>query len=73
MKRLFSKIGLIGKANHRGTNQTISEIHQLLIKHGYDVYVEERASNELDINNIKFAQITEIGELCELGKPPKPP
>jgi len=67
MKRLFNKIGLIGKANHSATNQSITQIHQLLNQHGYDIYVEDRACNELAINDIQFASITEIGELCDLA------
>jgi len=67
MKRLFNKIGLIGKANHNATNQTITEIHQLLTQHGYEILVEDRACNDLAIDNIEFASITDIGEQCDLA------
>jgi len=67
MKRLFNKIGLIGKANHSATNQTISEIHLLLTQQGYDVYTEDRACDELAISGVQFASITEIGDYCDLA------
>lgn len=67
MKRLFNKIGLIGKANHSATNQTITELHQLLKEHGYDIYVEERAGEEIAVDNVQLASITEIGDSCDLA------
>jgi len=67
MKRLFNKIGLIGKANHNATNQTITEIHQQLTQHGYEILVEDRACNDLAIDSIEFASITDIGERCDLA------
>jgi len=67
MKRLFNKIGLIGKANHRATNQTISDLHQLLKQQGYEVFVEDRATQELAIEAVHFASITDIGDWCELA------
>jgi len=67
MKRLFNKIGLIGKANHNATNQTITEIYQLLTRDGYEMLVDDRACNDLAIDNIQFASITDIGEQCDLA------
>lgn len=67
MKRLFNRIGLIGKANHQAASQTINEIHCLLCAHGYEVLVQERACNDLEVPNAKFASITDIGEKCELA------
>lgn len=67
MKRLFNKIGLIGKANHPATNQTIAQLNEFLSELDYDVYVEERTSDDLNLTNMTFANITEIGDSCDLA------
>ena len=47
MKRPFKTIGLVGKANHVETSQTLCQLYQFLTALDYEVLVEEMVGNNL--------------------------
>lgn len=67
MKRFFNTVGLIGKANHNGTSDTITLLHDILSGLGYEVLVEERVAGSLPDNTYQSTGLMELGEQCDLA------
>jgi len=67
MKRPFKTIGLVGKANHDATSQTLSQLHQLLTSLDYRVLVEEVVGLSLEDQSIERVELTTIGQRCDLA------
>ena len=67
MKRPFKTIGLIGKANHSATTQTLRQLYHYLNQNGYAVLVEEMVGTNLDIAGVEFVSLTTIGQRCDLA------
>jgi len=67
MKRPFNTIGLVGKANHHATSQTLSELYHLLISLDYQVLVEEMVGQDLEELSVERVELTTIGERCDLA------
>jgi len=67
MKRPFKTIGLVGKANHDATTQTLFELYQLLTSLNYQVLVEEVVGLSLEDQSIERAELTTIGQRCDLA------
>ncbi|MFM2484413.1 NAD(+) kinase [Celerinatantimonas yamalensis] len=67
MTKIFQTIGLIGKPNHAGANQTLNQLHQFLQNKGYRLLVEERVAKQLPICNSEVASRSEIGQQADLA------
>lgn len=67
MNRLFKTIGLVGKANHDETTQTLCQLHQFFTSLGYKVLVEELVGTSLTIDGVELIQLTAIGARCDLA------
>ena len=48
MKRPFKTIGLVGKANHQATSQTLVQLYNFLTQLNYQVLVEEMVCTNLE-------------------------
>lgn len=67
MKRNFKTIGLVGKANHQGTTQTLCQLYQFLTSLGYQVVIEELVGNNLGLGDVELIPLTAIGSRCDLA------
>ncbi len=67
MHQTFKSIGLIGKPSHDGAKVTLTALHQFLTDQGYQVFVEQQASEQLDMTDIKALDLVELGECCDLA------
>ncbi len=67
MDKHFKTIGLIGKANHEATMQTVNELHRFLLDNDCHVIVDEQIANYLNEPNVQSAELEELGKLCDLA------
>ncbi|MFM2476340.1 NAD(+) kinase [Celerinatantimonas sp. MCCC 1A17872] len=67
MNKIFQTIGLIGKPNHEGANQTLNQLHNFLLNRGYHLLVEERVAKQLPICCSEVASRSEIGKKADLA------
>ncbi|MCU4674932.1 NAD(+) kinase [Catenovulum sp. 2E275] len=66
MAKIFNKIGIVGKANHPETQQTVEVLHRFLTEQGCEVYIEQRVAINEQNNAIKALNLVELGEFCDL-------
>lgn len=66
MSQAFSCIGLVGKPNHDGANKTLNALYSYIQSKGLRVIVEAKVSAGLDIEEAETAQLSHLGELCDL-------
>ena len=67
MDKHFKTIGLIGKANHNATMQTVNELYQFLIDESLNVIVDEQISEYVTDKKIQSANLVELGQQCDLA------
>ncbi|WP_199609207.1 NAD(+) kinase [Flocculibacter collagenilyticus] len=67
MTSAFKHIALIGKPNHKGTTKSITQLYQFLTELEYQVSIEKRSSQQLQLNDIATLDLVEIGEQCDLA------
>ena len=63
----FQTIGLIGKPQHQGANETLNALHQYLLQKGYTCWVEERVAADIHHHSVQSCDLVEIGERCDLA------
>ncbi|MCE2573376.1 NAD(+) kinase [Motilimonas eburnea] len=67
MTAKFTSIGLIGKPNHLGANQTINALHHYLRQRNYRVIIETLVAAELDIEDVESMSVDELGHHVDLA------
>jgi NAD+ kinase len=67
MTQYFRSIGLIGKPDHEGANQTLTALHDWLVARGNHVLVESKVASQLPLNNAVSASLNEIGQQADLA------
>lgn len=67
MSHAFNTVGLIGKPNHSGANQTLISLHRFLQDKGLQVYIEERVANSLHLAGVDVLNLVELGKKCDLA------
>lgn len=63
----FRTIGLIGKPNHPGANHTLLSLYHFLQNYPVEVLVEERVAASLGVNDIRAADLVDLGKVCDLA------
>ena len=63
----FKTIGLIAKADHAGAQQTLQALYEFLQQKGLRVIVDQRVVADLNLKNIKTADLLGIGRSCDLA------
>ncbi|MCE0558713.1 MULTISPECIES: NAD(+) kinase [unclassified Motilimonas] len=63
----FNSIGLIGKPNHLGANQTLKALHHYLKQRGYRVIIETLVAAELDIVDSEAMDVDTLGLHVDLA------
>ncbi len=66
MAKLFNKIGIVGKANHSETQQTVESLRAFLTQQGCDVFIEQRVALINDEEDVQSLNLVELGEFCDL-------
>lgn len=67
MAQHFKTIGLIGKANHDATMETVVGLYNFLVTHGYQPIVEENVASYIDDTNITVMTLLELGKAADLA------
>ncbi len=67
MQTEFHTVGLIGKPNHPGANESLQVLYTALIKHGLRVLVEERVADDLDSPKAEVLDLVSIGKQAQLA------
>ncbi|QTH64893.1 NAD(+) kinase [Psychrosphaera ytuae] len=67
MAEHFKTIGVIGKANHEATMQTVQELYEFLGEQGYRVIVEENIAHHIKDKKPDVADVVELGKRCDLA------
>ena len=67
MAQHFKTIGLIGKANHDATMETVVGLYNFLINKGYQPIIEESVASYIDDTNCKIVNLLELGKECDLA------
>lgn len=65
MTSVFNKVGIVGKANHSETQQTVDTLTEFLTQQGCDVYLEQRVAM-VKHAKVKTLSLVELGEICDL-------
>jgi len=63
----FKTVGLIAKAEHAGAQQTLQSLYDFLLQKGLTVIVDQRVVADLNINDVKTADLVGIGRSCDLA------
>jgi NAD+ kinase len=63
----FKSIGVIGKANHHATTETVQQLYQFLKERNYSVLVDKHIAAELPEPISDFADADTIGHQCDLA------
>lgn len=63
----FKTIGLIGKPNHSEAKQTLLALYSFLERKGMKLVIDLRIAPELPIKNLNCADLSGIGESCDLA------
>ncbi|RJG51371.1 NAD(+) kinase [Motilimonas pumila] len=66
MSTTFSRIGLIGKPDHLGANQTLKALYQYLTAQDYSVVIETQVAQELAIAGARAQPLVELGSQVDL-------
>ncbi|MBW3139901.1 NAD(+) kinase [Ferrimonas balearica] len=67
MTNPFHTIGLIGKPDHDGANQTLTRLFYWLRKQGYEVLLEQRVAKHLGCDKAERVDLTTLGQRCDLA------
>ncbi len=67
MAQVFNAIGLIGKPNHAGASTTLKKLHAFLLALGYQVFIEERVADDMEIEPQQRVSLVELGKCCDLA------
>ncbi|SEA97652.1 NAD(+) kinase [Alkalimonas amylolytica] len=67
MTSAFQTIGLIGKPNHEGANQTLVALSRFLEARGLTVYLEQKVARTLELTEAKVLDLVDIGKRCDLA------
>ncbi|GAA0303510.1 NAD(+) kinase [Psychrosphaera haliotis] len=67
MDKHFKTIGLIGKANHEETMQTVNELYEFLINEEVIVIVDEQIEEYVSDSQIESASLVDLGKRCDLA------
>lgn len=67
MTAKFNSIGLIGKPNHLGANQTLKALHHYLRQRNYRVIIETLVATELNIADAESMNVDELGHHVDLA------
>ncbi|NQZ09941.1 MAG: NAD(+) kinase [Algicola sp.] len=67
MSQAFSCIGLIGKPNHQGANNTLISLYNFLKARDLRVIVDSRISPGMDIIDIESLELADLGKVCDLA------
>lgn len=67
MNQKFETVGLIGKPNHHGTNESLNVLYDFLQKKGVNILVEERVAEDLDRSDVKVLDLVSIGKHAQLA------
>lgn len=67
MTSAFQTIGLIGKPNHEGANQTLVALCRFLEARGLTVYLEQKVARTLELTEAKVLDLVDIGKRCDLA------
>jgi NAD+ kinase len=62
----FKTIGLIGKANHKATMNTVLELYAHLKEGGYDIVVEDAVANYFGEEPVTSCDLVALGQRCDL-------
>ena len=66
MSESFQKIGLIGRGQHKSSQETLNRLLKLLQSRGHPVLVEPRLASLLEDGSAQEANRDEIGKSCDL-------
>lgn len=66
MPQAFSCIGLVGKPDHSGANNTLRALYQFLTAKSLKVLVESKVASGLDIDDCESVELAQLGETCDL-------
>ncbi|WP_298441262.1 NAD(+) kinase [uncultured Ferrimonas sp.] len=66
MSQPFRTIGLIGKPDHHGANQTLRKLFYWLHERNYQVLIEQRIAKQLGCTKAEALTLCEMGERCDL-------
>jgi NAD+ kinase len=67
MSQAFSCIGLIGKPNHQGANNTLTSLYNFLKARDLTVIVDARVSPGMGIDDIESLELADLGKACDLA------
>lgn len=67
MSPAFDTVGLIGKPNHSGANQSLNIIVDFLTQRGCRVLIEERVASEIQCNAAEVHDLVAIGQQAKLA------
>ncbi|MCC5853085.1 MAG: NAD(+) kinase [Alkalimonas sp.] len=67
MSSAFQTIGLIGKPNHEGANQTLVALYRFLLARGLTVYLEQKVARTLALDEASTLDLADIGKHCDLA------
>jgi NAD+ kinase len=67
MSQAFSCIGLIGKPNHQGANNTLTSLYNFLKARDLRVIVDSRVSPGMGVNDIESLELADLGKACDLA------
>ncbi|MDA8622114.1 NAD(+) kinase [Psychrosphaera sp.] len=67
MDKHFKTIGLIGKANHQETMQTVNELYEFLKNEKVVVIVDEQIAEYVSDSQIESASLVDLGKRCDLA------
>jgi NAD+ kinase len=67
MQERFKTIGLIGKPNHQGANESLRAIYDYLTSHQFRVLIEQRVAVELDQDGAEVMDLVSIGKQADLA------
>ncbi len=67
MKQKFQTVGLIGKPNHHGTNESLNILYTYLHDRGVKVLVEERVADDLKNADVEVLDLVSIGKRAQMA------
>ncbi|WP_028117365.1 NAD(+) kinase [Ferrimonas senticii] len=66
MSKPFNTIGLIGKPDHRGANQTLQKLFYWLKERNCEILIERRIARQLGCDKTEALSLCDLGERCDL-------
>ncbi|GAA0349335.1 NAD(+) kinase [Bowmanella denitrificans] len=67
MQTPFDNIGLIGKPQHQGANESLKALYRFLKAKGKRILVEERVAKELELDDLEVMDLVAIGQHADLA------